>query len=116
MDPSQNVNVPFTQTDLVIGSGPAAANGNNITVGYTGWLYDASRPDNKGREFDSGTFPFTLGTGFAIEGWDRGIVGMQVGGRRRLLIPPNLAYGSSGRGAIPPNATLVFDVELLTIQ
>jgi FKBP-type peptidyl-prolyl cis-trans isomerase FkpA len=118
-DPSQNLNVPFSQTDLLVGTGRVAANGNNITVNYTGWLYNPSATDNKGSQFDTsalrGPLPFKLGQGAVIRGWDQGIVGMAVGGRRRLVIPPSLGYGSTGNGPIPPNATLVFDVELVTV-
>jgi FKBP-type peptidyl-prolyl cis-trans isomerase FkpA len=90
-----------------------------VTVNYTGWLYDATKTDNKGPQFDSSVgrtpFQFTLGTGQVIRGWDQGIPGMKVGGRRRLVIPPSLAYGSTRSGPIPPNATLVFDVEMVSI-
>lgn len=115
-----SANVPFTVTDLTVGMGVAAANGQALTVGYTGWLYDAGAPDNKGGVFDSSAgrpaFVFTLGAGQVIRGWDQGLVGMQVGGERRLVIPPELGYGQQGSGAIPPNATLVFDVTLISIQ
>ena len=87
-----------------------------MTVTYTGWLYDPTRAESKGTQFDSGTYPFVLGAGNVIRGWDLGIVGMRAGGLRRLTIPPELAYGSAGRSPIPPNATLVFDVELLSVQ
>lgn len=91
-----------------------------MTVHYTGWLYDPAGPEQKGQQFDSSIggqpFAFTLGSGLVIAGWDRGVAGMRVGGRRRLVIPAELAYGSSGRGGIPPNATLVFDIELLTVS
>ena len=107
----------YSQTDLVVGTGSSAAANNLVTVSYTGWLYDASRPDSKGNQFDSNaSFPFRLGTGAVIRGWDIGVVGMRVGGQRRLVIPPDLAYGSAGRGPIPPNATLVFDIALLNVQ
>jgi FKBP-type peptidyl-prolyl cis-trans isomerase len=90
-------------------------------MNYTGWLYSDSRSDNKGRQFDTstgrGAFSFTLGAGQVIRGWDQGIPGMRVGGRRRLVIPPELAYGAAGSApAIPPNATLLFEVELLSIS
>lgn len=114
------VNVPYSQTDIRVGSGPAAANGNVLTVHYAGWLYSPSATDNKGALFDTsltrGPFQFTLGTGNVIRGWHQGIPGMQVGGIRRLVLPPELAYGSTGSGTIPPNATLIFEVELLAIQ
>ncbi len=107
--------------DLRVGTGATAANGSTVSVDYTGWLYDASAPDNKGTQFDTsvgrGPFSFPLGAGRVIAGWDQGVAGMRVGGIRRLTIPPSLAYGSQGAGsAIPPNATLVFDVELLDVQ
>jgi FKBP-type peptidyl-prolyl cis-trans isomerase len=108
---------PYSATDLVVGTGTLAGNGNRVTVSYTGWLHDSSRTDAKGTQFDSSTsFAFVLGTGAVIQGWDRGVAGMRVGGQRRLVIPPELAYGSRGSGPIPPNATLVFDVTLLNVQ
>jgi FKBP-type peptidyl-prolyl cis-trans isomerase FkpA len=99
--------------DLRAGTGLEATNGRYLTVRYTGWLYDASRAENKGAPFDSGTFAFFLGAGQVIRGWDQGVAGMRVGGSRRLIIPPSLGYGSQAVGTIPPNSTLVFDVELL---
>jgi FKBP-type peptidyl-prolyl cis-trans isomerase FkpA len=114
------VGVPFSQTDLVVGTGADAVNGRNLTVNYTGWLYDASRPEQKGTQFDTSVgktpFKFVLGTGGVILGWDRGVPGMKVGGRRRLVIPPELGYGAAGSGPIPGNATLVFEIELLAVQ
>jgi FKBP-type peptidyl-prolyl cis-trans isomerase FkpA len=109
---------PYSQTDLVVGTGAIAAPGNNVVVAYTGWLHDSSRPDAKGAQFETGTHPFRLGTGAVIRGWDQGIVGMRVGGSRRLVIPPDLAYGNqSPTGSIiPANATLVFDVTLNNVQ
>ena len=90
-------------------------------MNYTGWLYDPTQPEQKGRQFDTSTgrgpFTFVVGTGSVIPGWDLGVAGMRVGGQRRLIIPPDLGYGSAGAGsAIPPNATLVFDIELLEVQ
>lgn len=117
-----SANVQFSQTDLVVGTGVEAVSGRRLTVNYTGWLYDASAAGNRGTQFDSSLsagrapFAFTLGSGQVIQGWDRGVVGMRVGGQRRLVIPPSLAYGSSGSGPIPPNATLIFDIELLSAQ
>ncbi len=112
---------PFSQLDLNIGTGAEAVVGTRVTVNYTGWLYDPAQPENKGQQFDSSDgrqpFTFTVGAGQVIRGWDQGIPGMKVGGQRRLTIPPDLAYGSEGAGGIiPPNATLVFDVELLDVQ
>ncbi len=119
-DPSQNVNVPFTTTDLTVGTGTTATVGRTVSVTYTGWLYDASKTDNKGVQFDSNvgqaSFSFLLGAGRVIAGWDQGVVGMKTGGKRRLIIPPSLGYGSAGIGPIPGNATLVFDVELTFVQ
>ena len=113
-------NAPFSQTDLAVGTGTAVSAGNEIRVNYTGWLYDASKTDAKGLQFDSSAgreaFIFLLGAGDVITGWDVGIVGMQAGGVRRLVIPPSLAYGASRNGPIPPFATLVFDIELVAIQ
>ena len=113
---SPSVNVPFSVVDLEVGTGPEAANGDTLNVRYTGWLYDPGAPENKGRQFDSGTFEFVLGAGQVIPGWDQGLVGMRVGGLRRLVIPPDLAYGDRGQGSIPPNATLLFEVDLLGIS
>ena len=113
-------NVPYSQTDIRVGTGPAATNGNVLTVHYAGWLYSPTAPEQKGALFDTsltrGPYQFQLGAGAVIRGWHQGIPGMQVGGIRRLVLPPDLAYGSTGSGAIPPNATLVFEVELLAIQ
>jgi FKBP-type peptidyl-prolyl cis-trans isomerase FkpA len=109
-------------TDLVAGSGAEAVAGSRVTVHYSGWLYDPSQPDAKGRGFDSSResgrpFAFTLGAGQVIAGWDQGVQGMKAGGQRRLVIPHELAYGERGAGGvIPPRATLVFDVELLEVR
>jgi FKBP-type peptidyl-prolyl cis-trans isomerase FkpA len=111
---------PFSQTDLRAGAGAAAANGNILVVNYTGWLYDVSQPQQKGLQFDTsagrGPLEFELGVGDVIAGWDLGLVGQRQGGLRRLVIPPSLAYGAVRTGPIPPNATLVFEVELLEIK
>jgi FKBP-type peptidyl-prolyl cis-trans isomerase FkpA len=109
-------------TDLTRGTGSAAAAGQYAVVQYTGWLYERGAPDHKGKEFDSSLksgqpFRFRLGGGEVIKGWDQGVAGMQVGGKRRLVIPAELAYGDSGAGGvIPPGATLVFDVDLVGIE
>jgi FKBP-type peptidyl-prolyl cis-trans isomerase FkpA len=108
-------------TDTIIGTGAEAVAGQHITVHYTGWLYDPSAKDNKGKKFDSSKdrgdpFQFTLGVGQVIGGWDQGFAGMKVGGHRTLVIPPELGYGARGAGGvIPPNATLLFEVELLGV-
>jgi FKBP-type peptidyl-prolyl cis-trans isomerase FkpA len=110
----------FSQTDLVVGTGAEATAGRRLSVNYTLWLYDPTQAELKGRLVESSVgaapFSFTLGAGQVIAGWDQGFAGMRVGGRRRLVIPPSLAYGSSGSGSIPPNTSLVFDVELLAVQ
>jgi FKBP-type peptidyl-prolyl cis-trans isomerase len=108
---------PYSQTDLVVGTGTIAAVGNQVTVSYTGWFYNTAGPDGKGAQFDSSlSYPFVLGVGAVIRGWDQGVQGMRVGGQRRLIIPPELAYGSGGFLSIPPNATLVFDINLLNVR
>ena len=115
--PTSTTSAPYSQTDLVIGTGAPASPGSLVTVSYTGWLHDSSRADAKGTQFDSGSFTFRLGTGAVIRGWDQGVPGMRVGGQRRLVIPPELAYANNSPGAgIPPNATLVFDVTLNSVQ
>lgn len=108
--------------DTVVGDGREAEIGFNVTVHYTGWLYDASKEDHKGQKFDSSLdrkspFNFFLGGGQVIQGWDEGVQGMKVGGKRTLIIPSDLGYGARGAGGvIPPNAALVFDVELLGVK
>ena len=107
---------PYTQQDLVLGTGALAAANSTITVGYAGWLYDSSKADGKGTQFDASPSA-TFALGGLIQGWIRGIPGMRVGGTRRLIVPPELAYGAAGRApSIPPNATLVFDIALLAVQ
>ena len=108
--------------DVKAGQGQAIARGSNAVVHYTGWLYDPAAPDQKGRKFDSSRdrndpFEFSLGAGQVIAGWDEGVAGMTVGSQRQLIIPPSKGYGARGAGGvIPPNATLVFDVELVRIN
>lgn len=111
------------KTDTQVGTGSEAVAGKVVVVHYTGWLFDANSTDKKGRKFDSsrdrGTpFSFPLGAGKVIRGWDEGVAGMRVGGRRTLVIPADMAYGSRGAGGglIPPDAPLVFDVELLEVK
>ena len=104
------------------GTGAEAVAGKPVVVHYTGWLYDPAQPEGKGKKFDSSLdrrepFSFPLGGGRVIRGWDEGVAGMKVGGKRTLIIPADLAYGARGAGGvIPPNATLVFDVELLEVR
>jgi FKBP-type peptidyl-prolyl cis-trans isomerase FkpA len=115
--PSDNPNLVIT--DLVVGTGQQAATYRTVVVNYTGWLYDASKPDGKGAQFDTSTgrgpFTFSIGYGQVIQGWDLGVPGMQVGGKRRLQVPPELGYGAAGSGPIPANATLIFEIELLGV-
>ena len=107
----------LTITELRAGHGAPAQPGMSVRVHYTGWLSDPKAPDGKGRKFDSShdrPLPFVLGAGHVIRGWDLGVAGMQAGGKRRLLIAPELGYGARGAGGvIPPNATLLFEVELI---
>ena len=114
------LNVPYSQTDLVVGTGAEAVNGKTLSVNYTGWLYSTTAADHKGQQFDTsagrGPYAFVLGAGAVIKGWDQGLVGMKVGGQRRLVLPPDLAYGVNGYQQIPGNATLLFDVELVSVQ
>lgn len=112
----------LVKKDIKIGTGEEAVIGKMVEVHYTGWLYDAAAPDKKGAKFDSsrdrGTpFSFLLGAGRVIKGWDRGVTGMKVGGQRTLIIPAEMAYGARGAGnVIPPNAALIFEVELLGLR
>jgi len=109
-------------TDGKVGAGAAATAGKEVTVHYTGWLHDDKAADQHGRKFDSSRdrgepFVFRLGAGMVIRGWDQGVAGMKIGGTRTLVIPSDLGYGARGAGgAIPPNATLVFDVELIDVR
>ena len=110
-------------TDVVAGIGDEALPGMVVIVHYTGWLYDPGAAEHQGRKFDSSRdrgqpFSFHLGAGRVIRGWEQGLPGMKVGGTRRLVIPPDLAYGprGAGNGVIPPNATLLFEVELLAVE
>ena len=112
----------FIKIDIKIGTGKEATAGKIVSVHYTGWLFDKSAADNKGKKFDSsrdrpGNFTFPLGAGRVIKGWDQGVQGMKVDGQRTLIIPPSMGYGARGAGnIIPPNATLIFDVELMEVQ
>ena len=110
------------KTDTKVGDGAEARSGRVVRVHYTGWLYDPSQPDKRGQKFDSSKdsqqpFDFTLGAKEVIPGWDEGVAGMKVGGTRTLTIPPAMGYGARGvGGVIPPNSTLVFEVELLEVK
>ena len=112
----------LVKDDRKVGTGTEAVAGKRVTVHYTGWLFDTGKPENKGRKFDSSRdrndpFTFRLGGGEVIEGWDRGVAGMKVGGRRRITIPPQLAYGKRGAGGvIGPDETLVFVVDLIGVR
>lgn len=113
--PSPKASAPLKIKDVKVGTGAVATAGKTVTVNYTGWLTD-------GTQFDSSVgpgkkpFSFTLGAGQVIPGWDKGVAGMKVGGKRKLTIPSELGYGANGQGTIPPNATLLFDVELLAVK
>lgn len=112
----------FQRIDETVGTGTTATAGSEVTVHYTGWLYDENAANQRGLKFDSSLdrgqpFVFPLGAGKVIRGWDEGVEGMQVGGKRTLMIPAHLGYGQRGAGGvIPPDASLVFDVELLDVQ
>ncbi len=110
------------KNDTIVGTGREAEPGFNVSVHYTGWLHDEKASDHKGKKFDSSVdrgqpFKFDLGAGQVIQGWDEGFAGMKIGGKRTLIIPSEMGYGVRGAGgAIPPNATLIFDVELLDVK
>jgi FKBP-type peptidyl-prolyl cis-trans isomerase FkpA len=119
--PTPGVN-SMQSVQLKTGSGPELTAGKIAVVQYTGWLYEASAPDNKGKQFDSSRsagqpFRFPVGAGQVIKGWDQGVIGMKIGESRRLIIPADLAYGDSGAGGvIPPGAALIFDIDLVAIE
>jgi FKBP-type peptidyl-prolyl cis-trans isomerase len=118
----KNSMAQLIKNDIKQGTGAEAVSGKNVSVHYTGWLYDEAAPEHKGKKFDSSRdrnepFEFSLGAGMVIQGWDQGVVGMKIGGQRTLIIPAEMGYGKRGAGGvIPPNATLVFDVELLAVK
>lgn len=120
MTPPAEVN-ELVKKDTQVGEGKVAEKGKAVSVHYTGWLYDPAAPEHKGKKFDSSVdrgipFGFILGAGRVIKGWEEGVEGMKEGGKRTLVIPAKLGYGERGAGGvIPPNATLLFDVELLKI-
>ncbi|QGZ38201.1 FKBP-type peptidyl-prolyl cis-trans isomerase FkpA [Pseudoduganella flava] len=111
---------PFQKIDTVTGTGKEAVAGTTAVVNYTGWLYVPDAPQQHGEKFDSSIgrdpFSFRLGGGQVIRGWDEGVQGMKVGGKRTLILPPEMGYGDSGAGPIPPNANLIFEVELLDVR
>jgi FKBP-type peptidyl-prolyl cis-trans isomerase FkpA len=121
MSTSSNL-IELVVRELKPGAGPAIQHGSTAVVHYTGWLQEPGAADDKGRKFDSSRdrnepFDFSLGAGEVIRGWDEGVLGMKVGEQRRLVIPPSKGYGARGAGGvIPPNATLIFDVELVGIR
>ena len=122
-DPSQ-VNVEFSFSDLTVGTGPEAVNGSRVTMLYDLWLYNPAGTASKGNRLGgssdpgAGPYPFTVGAGGTIPGVDQGVRGMRQGGKRRIYMPPSMAYGSTGvpQSGIPPNASLVFEVELTIVQ
>ena len=121
-EPAMTSITALQKNDTVVGTGREAEPGFNVSVHYTGWLYDEKASDFKGKKFDSSVdrgqpFKFDLGAGQVIQGWDEGFAGMKIGGKRTLIIPSEMGYGARGAGgAIPPNATLIFDVELLDVK
>jgi FKBP-type peptidyl-prolyl cis-trans isomerase FkpA len=111
----------LAKIDTVVGTGKEALPGAKVVVNYTGWLFNPQAPKQHGQQFDSsvgrGPFEFPLGAGRVIKGWDQGVAGMKVGGKRTLIIPSEMAYGKRGAGGvIPPDADLIFDVELLDVK
>lgn len=112
--------IVLQKIDNVVGTGAPAIAGKTVSVQYTGWLYDAAVPSKKGVQFDSSVgkaaFSFVLDSGSVIKGFDQGVTGMQVGGKRTVLIPASMGYGAQGNSAIPPNSNLVFDIELVEVR
>ncbi|NRR32147.1 FKBP-type peptidyl-prolyl cis-trans isomerase [Oxalobacteraceae bacterium] len=112
--------ISLQKIDTLAGSGKEAVAGVTAVVNYTGWLYLPDAPQQHGAQFDSsvgrGPFSFSLGAGQVIPGWDKGVEGMKVGGKRTLIVPASMGYGERGAGPIPPNANLIFDVELLEVK
>ncbi|CAN7604237.1 FKBP-type peptidyl-prolyl cis-trans isomerase [Duganella sp. LjRoot269] len=112
--------VPMQKIDTQAGSGKEAVAGATAVVNYTGWLYEPTAPAQHGAQFDSSVgrapFSFQLGAGQVIPGWDEGVKGMKVGGKRTLIVPASMGYGAGGAGPIPPNANLIFEVELLDVR
>jgi FKBP-type peptidyl-prolyl cis-trans isomerase FkpA len=118
--PKPQAAMGLQKIDTVVGKGKVAEAGKVVSVHYTGWLYTPAAPKQRGMQFDSsvgrGPFSFPLGGGQVIAGWDQGVAGMKVGGKRTLIIPAALGYGARGAGPIPANANLIFDVELLDVK
>lgn len=112
-----SANVPFSITEIRVGTGAEATTGRNVTVNYSGWVWDSLGPDNKGSRFDAGSFSFFVGQG-VIPGFSQGVTGMRVGGARRVVIPPNLGYGNNppADSGIRANETLIFEIELVSVQ
>lgn len=116
--PPAPLDVSFSTTDLTVGTGTEARAGQTVRVFYTGWVYSTTATDNKGSQFDTNTttgLPFTIGAGQVIAGFEQGVIGMKVGGKRRIVIPPSLGYGATGNGPVPGNAHIIFEVELLSV-
>lgn len=107
--------VPYSQTDLTVGTGTQAVAGSTVTIQYGVWLYSETAADHKGTQIDANTTSFTIGSNQVIKGFEQGVTGMRVGGTRRVVCPPSLAYGSTGYQTIPPNAALVFDMGLTAV-
>jgi FKBP-type peptidyl-prolyl cis-trans isomerase FkpA len=117
-NPTPLPSAPYSQVDLVVGTGAEAVSGKTAGINYSVWLYSDTAVENKGTFIQTSSAPFSFvvgGTG-VIQGVNQGVTGMKVGGKRRLIIPPDLAYGSAGNGPIPPNATIVFEPELVSVQ
>jgi FKBP-type peptidyl-prolyl cis-trans isomerase FkpA len=106
----------LTKTDTVVGTGPEAVSGKTVTFNYSVWLYSDSAAEHKGAKIQANTFSFTIGKNQAIPGVDQGVLGMKVGGKRTLLIPASLAYGSAGSFTIPPDSGLVYEIELTKVE
>lgn len=110
-------NVAYTQTDVTVGTGAEATAGKTASVQYILWLYSETATDRKGPQVDSGQFAYVVGSNQVIKGFDNAVVGMRVGGVRRVTVPPSLGYGSTGSApSIPPNAALVFEIGLANVQ
>lgn len=110
-------NVQFSTTDLTVGTGAVAATGNTVGVTYSIWLYSDTAVDHKGTQLQGGSFTFVIGANQVIKGFEMAVTGMAVGGTRRAIVPPSLAYGTTGDGgSIPPNAAIVFEVSLTNLQ